>query len=129
MEDNVLNHIANGTNAKILWNKLEQLYASRNGNNKLFLLKQLMQLRYEEDTPISDHVNEFQGLLDQLSNVGVKFDDEILGLWLLNTLPDSWETFWVSHTISVPNGVMTMDYAKSEILNEEVRRKTHSSSS
>ena len=55
-----------------------------------------MQLRYKEGTPISDHANEFQGLLDQLSNVGVKFDYEILGLWLLNTLPDSWETFFMT---------------------------------
>ena len=82
-----------------------------------------MQLIYKEGPPIFNHVNEFQGLLDQLSNVGVKFDDEILGLWLLNTLPDSWETFRVSHTNYAPNGVMTMDYAKSGILNEEVRRK------
>lgn len=89
VEDNVLNHIANETHAKTLWNKLEQLYASRTSKNKLFLLKQLMQLRYKEDTPISDHVNECQGLLDQLSNVGVKFDNKILGLWLLNNLPNS----------------------------------------
>ena len=47
-------------------------------------------MRYKEDTPTADHVNDFQGLLDQLSNVGVQFDDEILGLWLLNTLLDSW---------------------------------------
>ena len=39
VEDNVLNHIANKTNAKTLWNKLEQLYASRTSNNKLFLFK------------------------------------------------------------------------------------------
>ena len=82
-----------------------------------------MQLIYKEGPPIFNHVNEFQGLLDQLSNVGVKFDDETLGLWLLNTLLDSWEIFWVSHTNSAPNGVITMDHAKSEILNEEVRRK------
>ena len=36
VEDNVFNHIANETNAKALWNKFEQLYASKTGNNKLF---------------------------------------------------------------------------------------------
>ncbi|CAN6833372.1 unnamed protein product [Brassica oleracea] len=25
--------------------------------------------------------------------MGIKFDDEIHGLWLLGTLPDSWEVF------------------------------------
>ena len=51
-----------------------------------------MNIRYKEGTSISDHINDFQGVFDQLSGMGVKFDDEIQGLWLLNTLPDSWET-------------------------------------
>ena len=49
--DNVLNHIVNETNAKTLWNKFETLYASRTGNNKLFLLKQAMHLTYKENNP------------------------------------------------------------------------------
>ncbi|KAF3647573.1 hypothetical protein FXO37_19873 [Capsicum annuum] len=32
------------------------------------------------------------GVLDQLSGMGVKFNEEIQGLWLLSTLPDSWKT-------------------------------------
>jgi len=39
VDDNVLNHIANDTHVKTLWDKLETLYASKLGNNKLFLLK------------------------------------------------------------------------------------------
>lgn len=57
--------------------------------NKLFSFKQLMRLFDKEDVSISDHMNEFQGQLEQLNNVGVNFDDNILGLWLLDTLPDS----------------------------------------
>ena len=55
-----------------------------------------MNLRYKDGISISDHLNDFQGCFDQLSSMGVKFDDEILGLWLLNTLLDSWETFRVT---------------------------------
>ena len=93
VEDNVRNHIVNETHAKSLWDKLETLYASKTSNNELFLLKQLMNIRYKEGTPISDHINDFQGVLHQLSGMGVKFDDDIQGLWLLNTLPDSWKLF------------------------------------
>ena len=39
-------------------------------------------------------------VLDQLSGRSVKFDDEIQGLCLLNTLPDSWGTLRVSLTNS-----------------------------
>ncbi|PHU01327.1 hypothetical protein BC332_31114 [Capsicum chinense] len=39
-----------------------------------------------------DLVIFIKGVLDQLSGMGVKFDEEIQGLWLLNTLHDSWKT-------------------------------------
>ena len=121
VNDNVLNHIANDTHAKTLWDKLETLYASKSRNNKLFLLKQAMNLRYKEGTSISDYLSEFQGCFDQLSSMGVKFEDEILGLWLLNALPDSWENLRVTLTNFAPSGVVTMDFVKTTILNEEVR--------
>ena len=89
VEDNVYNHIANKTHARTLWEKIESLYASKSGNNKLNLLNCLMNLRYRVNSSISDHLNEFQGLLDQLSGMGINFDDEVMGLWLLNTLPES----------------------------------------
>ena len=119
----------NEKHARTLWEKLETLYASKTGNNKLFLLKQLMKFKYKEVSPILDHINDFQGILDQLSGMGVNFDDEIQGLWLLNTLPDSWETLRVSLTNSVTDGKVTMEYAKSGVLNEEVRRKSQDTSS
>ena len=80
MDDNVLNHINNDSHARTLWDKLETLYASKTGNNKLFLLKQAMRLSYKEGSSISDHLNDFQGCFDQMSGMGVKFDDEIMGL-------------------------------------------------
>ena len=86
---NFLNHIVNEKNAKALWNKLKTLYASKTGNNKLFLLKQTMHLVYKEGSSILGNLNEFQGCFDQLFGIGVKFDDEINALWLLNTLPNS----------------------------------------
>ena len=47
VEDNVRNHIVNETLTRTLWKKLETLYASKTGNNKLFLLKQLMTFKYK----------------------------------------------------------------------------------
>jgi len=47
-----------------------------------------------------------------------------LGFWLLNTLLDSWENLHVTLTNYAPNGVVTMDFVKTAILNEEVMRQT-----
>jgi len=88
-----------------------------------------MNLRYRENSSISYYLNEFQGLLDQLSGMGIKFDDEVMRLWLLNTLPESWEVFRVSITKFASNGVVSFQMAKSGALNEEMRWKAHGSSS
>ncbi len=60
--------------------------------------------------------------------MGVKFDEDVMGLWLLNTLPDSWENFRVTLTNAAPDGVVTMSYVKVGISNEEVRRITQGGS-
>lgn len=65
----------NVTLTRSLWNKLKILYASKISNSKFFLLKQLMNIMYKETNPISDHINDFQGVLDQFSKTGVKFDE------------------------------------------------------
>jgi len=85
--------MANETHARTLLQKIESLYDSKSGNNKLYLLNCLMNLRYRENSSICDHLNKFQGLLDQLSGMDINFNDEVFGLWLLNALPKSWEIF------------------------------------
>ncbi|KAK0592567.1 hypothetical protein LWI29_021383 [Acer saccharum] len=129
VNDNVLNHISGETHARTLWNKLEELYARKTVNNKLFLIKQMKDLKYKDGAPLTDHMNTYQGILNQLAGMGIKFDDEIQALWLLGTLPDSWEIFRFSLLNSAPNGVITMDLAKGNLLNEEMRIKKQGSTS
>uniref|UniRef100_A0ACD5V194 Uncharacterized protein n=1 Tax=Avena sativa TaxID=4498 RepID=A0ACD5V194_AVESA len=121
VDDNALNHIIDESHACILWKKLEELYACKEGTNKMFLTKKLMRLRYKEGTPIADHVNEFQGIINQLSSMGITFD-EVRALLLLGSLPDTWETFKVTVCNSAPNGVATWNLVKTKVLNEESRK-------
>ncbi|RDX88082.1 hypothetical protein CR513_30369, partial [Mucuna pruriens] len=86
-------------------------------------------LKFKEGTSLSDHLNEFQGIIDQMSGMSIKFEDEILGLLFLNSLPESWETFKVSVTNSAPNGVVSLQMVKDSVLNKEIRRKAQGSSS
>lgn len=124
MNDNVLNHSSSVTHARSLWTKLEELYARKTGNNKLFLFKQLMSLRYSDGSPMNDQLNNFQGILNQLSTMNLTFVDEIQGLWLLGTFPNSRETFTTSLSNSTLNGIISMDLAKTSVLNEELMRKS-----
>ena len=95
---------------------------------KHVLIKKMLGLKLKEGTSCADHLNTFQGIMNQLSAVGIKFDDEIQGLFLLGSLPDSWETFRMSLSNSASDGVLSMDLVKSSVLNEEMRRKSQDSS-
>ena len=92
----MLNHISGETHARTLWNNLEKLYARKNGNNKLFLIKQMISLRYRDRTLMTNHWNTFQGIMNQLAAMGIEFDEKVQGLFFLGTLHDSWETFRIS---------------------------------
>jgi hypothetical protein len=118
VDDNVLNHIIDETRANTLWQKLDELYARKEGTNKIFLIKKLMRLRYKEGTQVADHVNEFQGIINQLSSMGITFEDEVRALLLLGSLPDTWETFKVTVCNSASNGVVTWILVKTRVLNE-----------
>lgn len=55
----MLNHIDRETHARTLKKKLEKLYAQKNANNKMYLIKQMMIMRYQDGTPIIDYLNVF----------------------------------------------------------------------
>ena len=112
-----------------LWKKLEGLYASKTGNNKLFYLTKMVQMRYKEGTSVADHLNDVQGIIDQLSGMNLKLEDEVTALLILASLPESWETLKIAITSSAADGVVTMEDVKSGILNEEMRRRSQGVSS
>ena len=89
----------------------------------------MISLKYQDETPMTDHLNTFQCIINQLAGMNIKFEEEVQGLWLLGTLPDSWETFRTSLFNLALDGIMNMDLVKSCVLNEEMRRKSQSSSS
>ncbi|KAH7560567.1 hypothetical protein JRO89_XS10G0045400 [Xanthoceras sorbifolium] len=61
--------------------------------------------------------------------MGINFVEEVFALMVLASLPESWETLKISITNTAPNGVVNMELVKSGILNEEMRRRSQTSSS
>ena len=128
VDEPIYNLIAHETHARTMCQTLESLYASKSGSNKLYLLKNFVELKYKDGTPFTEHLSKFEGRCDQLSVASIKFDDDVLGLFLLITLPDSWETFRVSMISAAPNGIVPLQMAKTSALNEEMRRKAQGTS-
>jgi len=58
-------------------------YARKTRSNKMFSIKQLLALKYTDRTSMTNHLNNFQGIMNQLSIMGIKFDERIIASLLL----------------------------------------------
>ena len=118
VDDSVFHHVANETSAHELWLKLESLFEKKTTAKKDFLIKELVNMKYRGGVRVTEHLNNFQSVLNQLATMSMKIDDELQALLLLGSLPDSWETFVVTVSNSAPNGVLSMENIKDNMLNE-----------
>ncbi|GJX38875.1 hypothetical protein Tco_0252178 [Tanacetum coccineum] len=114
----------NGSNYHVWKGKMEDLLYVKDYYLPVFSTE-----KPENKTDAEWTILHRQGIINELAGMGIKFEDEIQGLWLLGTLPDTWKTFRTSLSNFAPDGVITMELAKGSILNEEIRRNSQGSSS
>ncbi|MCO5555143.1 hypothetical protein L7F22_008685 [Adiantum nelumboides] len=76
-----------------VWTALSNLYEKKSVASQVYWLKKLIDLHMKESTPMSNHLSEFHTIVSQLQSQGVEFDDSVRTMFLLITLPDSWDTF------------------------------------
>ena len=121
----MFHHVAQETNVHVLWKKLETMYERKTTQNKAFLIRKLVNLKYKDGCDVAEYMSDFQGLINQLTTMKMVLDDELQALLLLSSLPDSWETLVVTISNSAPDGKVTIDMVKDSMFNEEARRKEH----
>ena len=66
---------------------LAKLYEKPLVSNKVFLMKHLFNIKMLEGGFVVDHLNEFNTITNELSSVGVNFDDEVRALQILYSFP------------------------------------------
>ena len=103
--------------------KLEKLYMTKSLTNRIYSKRQLYSLRMKEGTKVAEHLNVFNTLICQLSDMEVKIQEEDKAITLLCSLPESWDHFVTSISLS------TIDPLKFESIVgalsfEEVQRKS-----
>ena len=84
----VYHYIENKTSADTLWKKLEELYERKIVGNKAFLIRKLVNLKFNEGTCITEHLSEMKTIINQLSTMKMVLDDELQALLLLSSLPE-----------------------------------------
>ena len=81
-------NISKETTTKGLMNTLAKLYEKPSASNKVFLMKRLFNMKMSKGGSVADHLNDFNTVTNQLSSVGVNFDDEVRALLFLSSLPE-----------------------------------------
>ena len=86
-------------------------------------MKKLFNLKKAKGTPIAQHLNEFNTITNQLSMVGIEFDNEVHALILLASLPNNWEAMRMAVSNFAGKSKLKYDDIQGLILIEEVRRR------
>ncbi|MCO5550932.1 hypothetical protein L7F22_004426 [Adiantum nelumboides] len=107
-----------------LWDSLCSAWDSKSAFNKVFLMKKLMRFSMKEGSNVSSHLNEFNALSLQLTSKGLNFDDEMKAIFLLYSLPASWDTFNTAIDNSTHGGKLAFGDVTSALLTEEIRRQS-----
>ena len=80
----------NVTSTTDIMNVLFDTYEKPSASNNVHLIRRLSNLKMVQGTRVANHINEFNGIISQLSSVEINFDDKILALILVSSLPKSW---------------------------------------
>jgi len=81
-------NISKETTTEGLMKALGKLYEKPSAPNKVFLMKRLFNMKMSEGESVTDHLNEFNTVTNQLSSISVNFDDEVRALLILCSLPE-----------------------------------------
>ena len=121
---NVYFNVAEEKTTKSLWKKLHDLYEKNTVANKMLLMKKLYNLKMKEGASIAEHLNEFNVITNELASIKITLDDEIRAILLMCSMPNSWENLIVAISPSTPAGTLNFDNVSSNLMNEELRRKS-----
>ena len=89
-------------------------------NNKVHLMKKLFNLKMAEGTPVTQHLNEFNTITNQLFSIEIDFDDEIHALILLASLLNNWKAMRMDVSNSTGKAKLKYDDIHNLVLAEKV---------
>ena len=121
VSDSVLLNVSGEAMAKAWWDKLGTLYQSKSLVNKLFLRKNMYNLRMKDGDSVTEHLNAFNTVVSQLLSADIKISNEDTCISLLCSIPDSWDNLVIA--IGSNTTALQFDEIVSSLLTEEMRWK------
>ena len=105
------------TRHDVLWEKIGIMFENKNVVNRVSVFRKIVRLRYQDGSSMAEHINAFQGLMNQTTRLEVPLADEVFTLLLVGCLLDCWETLIVTLGNTGPQGKhLTLEQVKSSLL-------------
>lgn len=102
-----------------IWEKLDSIYMKKSLTNRLYLKKKLNTLQMEESK--EKHLDDYNRIMLDLNDAGVKQDEEDQDIILLSSLPRVYEHF--VDTTLYGRQTLTVTEINSTLNSEELQRK------
>ena len=122
LAENIYFSMAKETTIFSLWEKLHAVYEKPSSSSKLILIRQLFNVKMNETTWLTSHINTFSRVLFELSSQRINFEEEVKTLVLLSSIPASWEVFCTTFVNNYPK--LNLDETIGQVLTEDIRRKS-----
>ncbi|GJS34779.1 retrovirus-related pol polyprotein from transposon TNT 1-94 [Tanacetum coccineum] len=119
--DRVLREVTKKTTAAGIWTKLTSQYMTKSLANKLYLKKKLYTYYMSPGTKLGDHIDEFNKLILDLTNIDIEIEDEDQALMLLTSLPSSNEIF--VETLLYGRESLTMEDVLAILKSKELKKR------
>jgi hypothetical protein len=84
LSESVYYTVQSCTTAKELWKTLSDTYENKVAAPKIYLIRRLYNLRIKEFDSITAHLNDYEGVISELSAQGMTIDDELKALLLMS---------------------------------------------
>ncbi|KAJ0089976.1 hypothetical protein Patl1_13861 [Pistacia atlantica] len=116
-------NVAKETTTTGLMNILSDMYEKPSVNNKVHFMKKLFNLKMKEGASVTNHINDFNTIINQLLSVKFDFDEKVCALILMASLPNSWEPMRAAISNSTGSTKLKLIDVRDKILVEEVHRR------
>ena len=128
INDEQLEYVRGKDSANAIWNSLNANFCGTNMAKQNMLRGRLDHLKYEIGADMKKHFTKFDEVIRELIASGAKIEKSECMYYLFKSFPEEYQPL-ITALENVADDVLTMDYAKSRLANEELRRQQKGSNS
>lgn len=119
-----LEFVKDKANPKAAWLSLCGAFERKGVSNRMFLRRELLSLKMNENEILENHLLKFDKVLRDLKAVGAKMEEEDIICQLLMSLPKIFEPV-ITALETLKAEELTMEFVKGRLLDCDIKRRTN----